>query len=73
LKQCDCIRKVEENLVTKCGEIEPQINYDLCTGRILLECTARTPKGKRKGKYIMPSYCPFCGKKYEGTNGLDAE
>jgi hypothetical protein len=66
MKQCDCIQQVQENLKEKCGEVDPQINYELCTGKILLEYTVKNAKGKRKSKYIMPQYCPFCGKKYEG-------
>lgn len=65
MKQCDCISEVQNNLQTKCGEVEPEINYELCSGRILINYTVKTPKGRSASKYIMPQYCPFCGKKYE--------
>jgi len=65
VRVCGCQKDINKKLFEKFGEGVFLHGYDLLSGR------SGTPfehkEGRRKKtSYVFHTYCPFCGKKYEG-------
>ena len=65
MKMCECAVKVNEMLVKE-KECRLSMSTNLTTGeqKPILGFEAIAGKKKPKG-FLIPSYCPFCGVKYE--------
>lgn len=62
---CDCIQKVNEKLEEQNAQLETAFDYTNSCAFLVIK-TIKTIRHKRnKALPILPSYCPFCGKKYE--------
>jgi len=64
---CECIKKIEGEFYKKGfpGELHVAMTGDKIYPAI--EFLKRV-KRKPRPVYILPTYCPFCGKPYEETN-----
>lgn len=69
MKQCDCVKDIEqkarENLKVAEGGIT---NLELLSGRTFSTFSYEETQGKRKRKKetcILHSFCPFCGEPYK--------
>ena len=75
--KCDCITKVNEKLRENFDDEKAEVSVALCLDNNVLDAypalTATYHKKKKDGTYadkktevsLRPSYCPFCGIKYE--------
>lgn len=67
---CDCVKNINEKLIEHNTRISMSftITRDLSTmGSALTVPTEKIDKKNRKKPMTMiASYCPFCGKKWEG-------
>jgi len=62
---CDCTTKVNELLVKEKG-CRLGMTTNLTTGKTKVAIQLGPIAGKKMPKFsLFPSYCPFCGKKYE--------
>lgn len=63
---CDCISKLDEKLkeqVNESAEMAVTLTFD---GKCYPYMYCEYKQGKRKKtQAIIPSHCPFCGKKYK--------
>lgn len=64
---CDCVKNINAKLTETTGK-KCNLSAELISGGVLIDYfydeTTRSGKTKQKSGYIMPSYCPFCGKAY---------
>ena len=76
MAKCDCLVKVNKLLQEQYDDSEARVVLNLCVldGKldvypgISAECRQKKKDGtfgKKKTISIRPSFCPFCGKKYE--------
>lgn len=60
---CNCIEEVNKKLAERGDELD--LSFDLMAGKSFLVLKTVRLKGKRgKPLLMLPSFCPFCGKKY---------
>jgi len=64
---CNCRKELDEK-ISKLLETEGQIvNFDLISGQTYSGFEYKVGKRTKK-QLLVHTYCPFCGKKYEGEN-----
>jgi hypothetical protein len=65
---CDCKNAVNKGLAEKNAHLEEISLMNMATGRVRQSIVIKTERVdrsiKRWTKAVVPTYCPFCGKKY---------
>lgn len=65
---CDCISKVDEKLKDRGLQLERVFSLGgNQVGESIPLHTSRLDNSRKAKLTIFPSYCPFCGEKYEVT------
>lgn len=70
---CDCIANVNKLLADHNGRLV--CTYNLSNGRDYpkLEMEKADSKNRKKPPLMIPTYCPFCGKRYEPEAAVPAD
>lgn len=68
-KRCDCAGKVTEQLNSQGAELK--VSYSLMTGlvRTYVVTEKVDPRSRTKLVPLLATFCPFCGEKYQLSNG----
>lgn len=68
---CDCITKVDELLAERNGRLYVTIN--LMNGKAYpkLGVEKKETRSRTKPPLMIPTYCPFCGQRYEEEAGVE--
>lgn len=63
---CNCLTKVNEKLAARNTRLVSTIVFTKPGGEYPLVCSEQieTGRGKAKESAVLPTYCPFCGVKY---------
>lgn len=67
---CDCLEKVNQGLKKEGAntQVTGHVTIDFGKGRATiipaLAVEKADPKRREKPRAVLPTYCPFCGKKY---------
>jgi hypothetical protein len=72
MKQCDCIKRVNGKCKETLKVDNGSLDHEMLSGRTYTDFNynvqyAATGKVKSKHLSVFHTYCPFCGKKYEGN------
>ena len=60
---CDCIARVNDQLIAKNAQLPIGINFTKGTGDIIIRLDKIESKKKLLSSFIVPTFCPFCGEK----------
>lgn len=69
---CDCISKIDGHLKEKAPNTMLVLNM-LGPQRAVISTCKRDDKKREKPAYMMATYCPFCGDKYEDAKSSSLE
>lgn len=75
---CDCIDKVQQKLAEHFPEAKIDVGFQLGENSLSVKPSGLgfefqefkkdgTPKPKKTHRSLVPTFCPFCGVKYEAT------
>lgn len=67
---CNCIDTIEQDLKAKFPSENTKLTLNMFGPRRAFIATCkRDDKVRKKPSYMIATFCPFCGKKYENDEG----
>lgn len=60
---CDCITRIDEQLVAKNAKLPIAINFTTGKCDLIFRLDKIETKKKLGASFIVPTYCPFCAEK----------
>lgn len=67
---CDCINLVNEKLKDRNLKLSSTFSFSGLE-RVALVTTTLDPQRKKGPALMLPTYCPFCGERYEKIGAHD--